>query len=194
MAFSQGNFLSVTSNQQNNNHLGQQNRPAVNSHSQSTKNVNSATRPIQSSGSQAKFGSSMQLGSTKGLNYGITSASGEQFSVRSHLQDMENSLGDIITEIKYHRQQVGMIKSEKETLESVLSMKIDDAKKTVQNEEKRVRNDMIRNRDNQHTETGRLHYQIKNLQVESNTMQQKLLGLQRRIQEMEGHAGIHDDK
>jgi len=30
-----------------------------------------------------------------------------------------------------------MIKSEKETLESVLSMKIDDAKKTVQNEEKR---------------------------------------------------------
>jgi len=30
---------------------------------------------------------------------------------------------------------------------------------------------MTRNKDNQHTETGRLHYQIKNLQIESNTMQ-----------------------
>lgn len=41
----------------------------------------------------------------------------------------------MLTEMKYHKQQVNMIKSEKETLESVLSMKIEDAKKTVQNEE-----------------------------------------------------------
>lgn len=43
----------------------------------------------------------------------------------------------MISEIKYHRQQVGIIKSEKETLESVLSMKIDDVKKTVKNDEAR---------------------------------------------------------
>jgi len=36
-----------------------------------------------------------------------------------------------MTEMKYHKQQVNMIRSEKETLDSVLSMKIDDAKKTV---------------------------------------------------------------
>jgi hypothetical protein len=44
---------------------------------------------------------------------------------------------DILTEIKYHRQQVGIVKSEKETLDSVLSMKIEDVRKTVKNEEKR---------------------------------------------------------
>ncbi len=57
--------------------------------------------------------------------------------MRSHLIDMENTLSDLLTEMKYHKQQVNMIKSEKETLDSVLSMKIEDAKKTVQNEEKR---------------------------------------------------------
>ncbi|CDW77025.1 UNKNOWN [Stylonychia lemnae] len=161
---------------------------------QLTQGPKSNPRSIQSSNSQGRFQGSNLNANGKAFAYGTTQASGDAFSVRSHLSDMENTLSDIITEIKYHRQQVGMIKSEKETLESVLSMKIDDAKKTVQNEEKRVRNDMMRNKDNQHTETGRLHYQIKNLQVESNTMQQKLLGLQRRIQEMESHVGIHDDK
>ena len=43
----------------------------------------------------------------------------------------------MISEIKYHRQQVEIIKSEKETLESVLTMKIDDVKKTVKNDEER---------------------------------------------------------
>ncbi len=43
----------------------------------------------------------------------------------------------MVTEIKYHRQQVGIIKSEKETLDSVLAMKIEDVKKTVKNEEVR---------------------------------------------------------
>jgi hypothetical protein len=43
----------------------------------------------------------------------------------------------MVTELKYHRQTVGTIKSEKETLNSVLSMKIEDARKTVQTEEKR---------------------------------------------------------
>lgn len=42
-----------------------------------------------------------------------------------------------MTEIKFHRTQVGIMKSEKDTLESVLSMKIEDVRKTVKNEENR---------------------------------------------------------
>ena len=43
----------------------------------------------------------------------------------------------MLTEMKYHRQQVGIMKSEKDTIESVLNMKIDDVKKTIMNEENR---------------------------------------------------------
>ena len=53
---------------------------------------------------------------------------------------------------------------------------------------------MDRSKNTQKTECNRLHFQIKNLQIESNTMQQKLLGMQRRIQEMESHVGIQNEK
>lgn len=57
-------------------------------------------------------------------------------------------MNDILTEIKYHRKQISIIRSEKETLESVLGMKVDDVKKSVKNEEKRVNEEMERNRSN----------------------------------------------
>ena len=43
----------------------------------------------------------------------------------------------MLTEMKYHRQQVSIMNSEKDTIESVLNMKIDDVKKTIKNEEHR---------------------------------------------------------
>jgi hypothetical protein len=90
------------------------------------------------------------------LPYGTTDKDGEPISVKGHLHDLENKLSDILTEIKYHRSQVGMVRSEKDTLESVLTMKIQDTKKSVQNDETRVRNDMERSRKTQKTETQRL--------------------------------------
>jgi hypothetical protein len=37
------------------------------------------------------------------LPYGTTDKDGEPISVKGHLQDLENKLSDILTEIKYHR-------------------------------------------------------------------------------------------
>ncbi len=46
-----------------------------------------------------------------------------------------------------------MVRSEKDTLETVLSMKIQDTKKSVQNDDARLRHDMDRARKTQKTET-----------------------------------------
>ena len=43
----------------------------------------------------------------------------------------------MLTEMKYHRQQVGIMMSEKDTIESMLNMKIEDVHKTIKNEENR---------------------------------------------------------
>ena len=99
-----------------------------------------------------------------------------------------------MTEIKYHRQQVTIIRGEKDTLDTVLTMKIADTKKSVQNDEARVRADMDRARRTQKTETQRLQGQVRTLNVETNTIAQKLLGLQRRVIEMESNVGIHGPK
>ena len=61
----------------------------------------------------------------------------------------QNKLTDILTEIKYHRSQVTIIRGEKETLDTVLNMKIADTKKSIQNDENRVRMDMDRARKTQ---------------------------------------------
>lgn len=59
---------------------------------------------------------------------------------------IQNKLSDILTEIKYHRQQVTLVRSEKDTMESVLGMKIADTKKSVLNDAARVRHDMEKSR------------------------------------------------
>ena len=43
----------------------------------------------------------------------------------------------MITQMKYHRQEVGIMVSEKDTIESMLNMKIEDVRKTIKNEENR---------------------------------------------------------
>jgi len=85
---------------------------------------------------------------------------------------------------------VNIIRGEKDTLDTVLNMKIADTKKSVQNDEARLRNDMERSRKTQKQETQRLQGQVRTLNVETNTIAQKLLALQRRVLEMEGNVGI----
>lgn len=79
-------------------------------------------------------------------------------------------MSDILTEIKYHRQQVTIIRGEKDTLDTVLNMKIADTKKSVQNDEARVRADMERSRKTQKQETQRLQGQVRTLNLETNTI------------------------
>ena len=87
-----------------------------------------------------------------------------------------------------------IIRGEKDTLDTVLTMKIADTKKSVQNDEARARADMDRARRTQKTETQRLQGQVRTLNVETNTIAQKLLGLQRRVIEMESNVGIQGPK
>ena len=56
-------------------------------------------------------------------------------------------------------------------------MKITDTKKSLLNDEIRVRGDIDRARKTQKTESNRLQQQIRNLNVETNTIAQKLLTL-----------------
>jgi len=65
---------------------------------------------------------------------------------------------------------VTIVRGEKDTLETVLAMKITDTKKSLVNDEVRVRADLERCRKTQKSETNRLQQQIRNLNVETNTI------------------------
>jgi hypothetical protein len=48
----------------------------------------------------------------------------EQFTMRGHLDSLELVLNDMVTELKYHSQQVHITHAEKETSGAVLQMNI----------------------------------------------------------------------
>ena len=48
----------------------------------------------------------------------------ENFTVRGHLEALENALTDMVSELKYHRQQVQIISAEKDTSAAVAQMNI----------------------------------------------------------------------
>ena len=63
----------------------------------------------------------------------------EQFTMRGHLDSLEMVLNDMVTELKYHQQQVAIISAEKDTSGALLEMHIVQARNNVLNEEYKCR-------------------------------------------------------
>ena len=80
-------------------------------------------------------------------------------------------------EMNYHKKEVQILKSEKDTLESVLSMKTQEVKKTLTNELMRIEEEMKRHFAHQKAENSRLQQQITALKGEKTALQQQLLGM-----------------
>lgn len=82
----------------------------------------------------------------------------------------------VADEMNFHKKEVQVLKSEKDTLESVLSMKTQDVKKTLTNELMRIDEEMKRHFQHQKAENARLQQQITALKGEKTALQQQLLG------------------
>lgn len=63
----------------------------------------------------------------------------EQFTMRGYLDSLETVLNDMVTELKYHQQQVAIISAEKDTSGALLQMNIVQARNAVLNEEYKCR-------------------------------------------------------
>lgn len=83
----------------------------------------------------------------------------------------------ISDELNLHKKEVQILRSEKDTLESVLSMKTQDVKKTLTNELGRIEEEMKRHFAHQKAENSRLQQQIVALKGEKTALQQQLLGM-----------------
>ena len=78
-----------------------------------------------------------------------------------------------------------ILRSEKETLESVLTMKCQDTRKALLNELHRVNEEINRHYENQKAESNRLKQQLSNLNTEKTSLHQEILRLTARINELE---------
>ena len=98
------------------------------------------------------------------------------------------SLGE---ELVYHKKEVQMLRSEKESLESVLNTKTHDVRKTLTTELKKVEGEMKLHYGFQKSENTRIQQQITNLKAEKTSLDMQLLELERRMAELELQMG-HD--
>ncbi len=73
-------------------------------------------------------------------------------------------------ELQMHKKELAILRSEKDTLEGVLSMKTADIKKTLSNELNRLEEEMKRHYNHQVAENQRI-------QVQLNTLKQEKTGL-----------------
>ena len=93
-----------------------------------------------------------------------------------------------------NKRKIMVIRSDVETLESMLHMRIVDVKESISNEKTRVEKEMDRGFIQQKSENNRMKNQIEGMRVENSLIQQNTLATQRRIRELEERIGIQDEE
>lgn len=134
---------------------------------------------------QSRLGNSQ--GSMISLSGGQTGSGSA--SLKGKLLSLEEMIRQITEEMNFHKKEVQILRSEKDTLENVLNMKVNDVRKSLMNEIARVEEEMKRHFSHQKAENSRLQQQITQLKGEKTALEQQLIALQRRISELENQVG-----
>ena len=77
-------------------------------------------------------------------------------NLKGKLQGLEEIISTLNADLNLHKKEVSILKSEKETLESVLMVKTADVRKTLTNELFRVEEEMKRHYEHMKAENSRL--------------------------------------
>ena len=77
-------------------------------------------------------------------------------NLKGKLQALEKMILQLADELQYHKKEVQVLRSEKETLESVVTMKTQDVRKTMTNENFKVEEEMKRHYTHQKAENSRI--------------------------------------
>lgn len=114
--------------------------------------------------------------------------------MRGHLDDLERVLTDMVSELKYHRQQVCITGAEKDTVGAVVQLNIVKEKNAVLNESAKVHNEIGRLNRAQDQVLEKYNRQLEAIKLDHNTCDARIMQLQRRIRDCEGHIGIESQK
>jgi chromosome segregation ATPase len=137
----------------------------------------------------AKTYGSQVTGSLAGLT--STGAAGTA-SIKGQLLSLEESVRSLTDEIKFNENEVTMLQTEKNSMEQVLTMQTADVRTSLKKEMYRVDEEMRRQFTSQKNENTRLQQQVSQIKAEKTALHQMLLGLQRRLAELELQVGSED--
>lgn len=114
----------------------------------------------------------------------------EQFTMRGHLDSLELVLNDMVTELKYHQQQVEILSAEKDTSGALIQMHIVKTANNLLNDEYKTRQEIKRENGQQAKCYEKINRQLNAIILDHNTENARILALQRRVWDTEAHLGI----
>eukprot|EP00826_Nyctotherus_ovalis_P024215 TRINITY_DN1875_c0_g1_i6.p1 TRINITY_DN1875_c0_g1~~TRINITY_DN1875_c0_g1_i6.p1 ORF type:complete len:155 (+),score=70.43 TRINITY_DN1875_c0_g1_i6:154-618(+) len=120
---------------------------------------------------------------------GVTGSPQNSANLKGKLAALEELIKNLDEELNMHKTAVGQLRSDKEMIESILTLKTQEVKKTLTNELFRVEEEMKKHFSHQKAENARLQQQITQLKSEKTVLQQQLVGLKRKIEELEQQVG-----
>jgi predicted nucleic acid-binding Zn-ribbon protein len=85
------------------------------------------------------------------------------------------------------------LRSEKETLENVLTMKCQDTRKALKNELHRVNEEITRHYAVMRAESTRLSQTVGNLRTEKTALEKEIVRMTKRIEDLENQIGKDSD-
>lgn len=85
------------------------------------------------------------------------------------------------------------MRSEKETLENVLTMKCQDTRKALKNELHRVNEEITRHYAVMRAESTRLSQTVGNLRTEKTALEKEIVRMTKRIEDLENQIGKDSD-
>lgn len=77
-------------------------------------------------------------------------------NLKGKLTSLDELIKQLAEELNYHKKEVQVLRSEKETLESVLTLKTQEVRKTLTNENFKVEEEMKRHYAHQKAENSRI--------------------------------------
>ena len=113
--------------------------------------------------------------------------------LKGKLSNLTETARQLTENLNVHKKEVQILRSEKETLESVLTMKCQDTRKALTNELHRVSEEINRHYSNQNAETQRLQQQLSNLKTEKTALEKEIIRMTKRIEELELQIGQDDE-
>ena len=124
---------------------------------------------------------------------GMDQAGDNTANLKGKLGNLNETARQLTENLNVHKKEVQILRSEKETLESVLTMKCQDTRKALTNELHRVVEDVTRHYSNMTAESQRLQQQLSNLKTDKTALEKEVLRMTKRIEELELQIGQDDE-
>merc|ERR1719207_426458 len=109
--------------------------------------------------------------------------------LKGKLASLEDFISMQNEELAAQRQEIESLRNDKAGIEDHYRGQLQELKKTMVSDVQRMQEEVKRHFGQQKAENQRLQQQVTTLKGEKTSLQQQILGLQRRIQEIEEHIG-----